>query len=297
MNDIQINFISNEPERASSYMRGRVVSDHLKKFGVGSCFRSDSGHGKENEVFVYIKNYGKASNKNGLSVYDPIDNFNLGKVAINSFDYIIASNEKHKSYIEKYTSKKNVVIIDHLHTNTKRKRKEQIELKNVGYVGVKSEFSLHKEMPSVCSENGLSWVYMDPHSKWSYNEDTLASNAMKLDLGVIFFNSSLNGYDTRINYKPSNKLTFLFSFGIPVLHVPHVSYNKVIEPFEDLKFLLVNSYDEVKQKIKFLKENKEFYQKMSNLAFEAAELYHMDKAYDKYYLQFSELLKNKHKKG
>lgn len=286
---------SGRPRTGSQHMRGYAVIEALKRQGVETHIVTHENLQDapidKNSVCIVIKVVMPSTvahiKKRGATIaYDIIDNwnwkvFNMTQTERNftkllAFDTVIATNKAHAAHIAKYHNGK-IVIIPHLHTNVNRKRKGLNDIKTIGYIGQNEQFALTKEMTQYCNNNGLQWYQTNGGDYQTVEQETL-----KLDVGLIYATNAMQSEDLNYEYvmkfKPATKLINYFSYGIPALFNPTVSFMEAISSDPVLKYLVVNTPEDIYKKINELRENIELYKDLSNRCFSLSETYHLDNA-------------------
>ena len=283
-------FIGHNYETASMHMRGVSITNALNKQGIEAHYtineKIKTVKVDKSTVCVFIKvvwpdTLARVKAAGARLVYDIIDNWTWSNLN-HPFDYVIASNEAHKAHIESLVGKKKrVVIIPHLHTNPTRKRKTINNLNTVGYIGMDKQFAMTNEAIDYCKKAGLKWFQAAGGDAKCVERDT-----MMLDLGLVYAAPEMGQYglkyDYVVKYKPATKLTNLFSYGIPALFNPTTAFLEVVAQDEELRYLVVNSKEEIYKKIWELKNDPKKLRFLSDHCFALAEKYHMDHAREYY---------------
>jgi hypothetical protein len=282
--------------RPSFFQRGKVVAEYLSQQGITAKavqhLPKDLG---SDDLVVFVKQFDPgqvtfAASKGTRTAYDIVDYFD--QKSLPDFGAIIVANVTHSDWVkEKYGAHRRTFVMDHLHTNVKRNRTAVLAVKHVGFPGLQTELALRKHWPGVMKGLGLDWIDMDPYRDgWKYDIDSLSNYALRLDLGLVYVDNTVAGHEQRVNLKPSGKLTFMLSHGIPCLFTPHVSYMNVIAAFDELNYLIVKTPEDVIEKVRELIAKPELYERMSELSFQAAETFHMDRALELYTVQLWDFL-------
>jgi hypothetical protein len=240
----------------------------------------------KNTICVFIKvvwpdTFNRAQQAGAHLVYDIVDNWTWSNLN-HPWDCVIASNKAHKAHIESLVKSK-VVIIPHLHTNIIRRRKEIKKILTIGYIGLDKQFSITADATRFCKKAALKWYQAS-----GGDAKTVEKETMILDLGLIYATPAMNQlglkYDYIIKYKPATKLINLFSYGIPALFNPTTAFLEVIEQDEKLKYLIVNSKEEMFKKVWELKNDLKKFNILSDHCYGIAEKYHSDHASEYYKL-------------
>jgi len=281
-------FITYNNTTASMHMRGTMPAQALRRAGHDVYCVT---HGEventpmdQNTICVVVKVINQdvisyIKRRRAKIAYDMIDNWNWNNLNSN-FDYVIASNESHAQHIKKFYNGK-IIIIPHLHTNVARRRKSIPSIKTIGYIGMVKQFDISNEMLNFCIKRNFTW-FQAGGSKIA----TVENETMKLDLGVIYISQAMEKlglkYEYIRNFKPATKLTNLFSYGIPCLFNPTVSFMEVVASDPGLNFLVVRNKNEIFSKIDKLYNNFNKFKELSDRCYSIANNYHLDNA-DKYY--------------
>lgn len=287
-------FIIQTTQLGSAVMRGVAVTRALQLAGVDAqCITNNKLHkariGPDTVAFIVKQPHPETIKhlraKKATVVFDPVDTDVWSHLGL-GYDIVLANHARHAKHIST-VFKGPVVIVPHLHTNTERCRKDVQEVKTLGYVGLPHQFSITEDMERYCGERGFLW-------RQSRSEDTQTVHemTMAIDLGVIYLDKSLErqgfSFHHAIKYKPATKLINMLSFGIPCLFTPTVAFMEVVSLDPTLRFLVVNSVDQLYEKIDTLISDKALYRDMAIRGAAVSERFHMDRAKELYVDQLSQ---------
>ncbi len=272
----------------SAVMRGIAVARALRVAGVSArCVTPDQlrkARISRDTVGILVKAphpwaINHLRRHKATVVFDPVDTLEWHHVG-RDYDIVLANNQVHADRISTLF-KGDVVVVPHLHTNVQRVRKDVKEIQTVGYVGLPQQFSITAAMKAYCAKKKLRWRQGRSEVTRTVNKMT-----MKLDLGVIYLDESIERYGFSLHhavtYKPATKLINVLSFGIPCLFTPTVAFMEVVDLEPALRFLVVDSVDQLHEKIDALVADKDLYGELAKRAVAASEHFHMDRAKEFY---------------
>tara|TARA_B100002019_G_C21159623_1_gene542589 strand:+ start:21 stop:920 length:900 start_codon:yes stop_codon:yes gene_type:complete len=157
-------------------------------------------------------------------------------------DYYIVTNSLAKKELSKVT-KKSIYVIPH-HTVSKNiVKKNNNELKVLGYVGIEDQLNCRDEIIEYCNKRNLTFYENHPKDSAQCIEDL-----KKVDIGIIFLEKN-NRTDYVLKYKPNQKLSNFQCFGIPTVCVKYESYQEFSSPgsciFIDKKEDMFDAIDKI----------------------------------------------------
>jgi hypothetical protein len=314
----KIAFIPNHnwksPEtRGSSIMRACVVSAYMKQTYESLI---DVRYSKflpkdfeKNDIVIFVKDFTHpdikvAKQKGCIVVYDPIDDQNIFNSEI--FDIVISSSKSHADVLIKRCNldSKKIISIDHLHTNTFRKKtkeRKKEEIVTIGSVTPVRNLGIREDDCNllknfIASENAVIKEFTD--TNYILSNDfreviNLHERYVCLDIGLALYDFSME--PSRKKEKPSTKLSAFSSYGIPAVLTYQESYSNVIEIFPELENYVVFDIEQVKKILKKLILDFDYYLYSKNLFDEIGEFFHMKNSYKLYVEQINETYQNNKK--
>ena len=281
-------FILDGLKYGNAYIRGILPTKGLAnhdipvKYIVANQFDPTSV-GKD-DVVVFVKydrlSQSKVVKESGARVVlDVVDSKKHWKQHRDYIDALIVNTKSQVEIIKRRDGfDKPIMKIPHIITNFSSDLKGQNrknapdKLSVLGYLGVPDTFTNMKLFEDFCLQNDYAWRTEQP----SIDTNELAT--LQLDLGCIYYTGDKPRVGGTLSIsKPSAKLINLFSYGIPALYTPYESYLDEVgaSGYADLLWGCCNTPAAMFDKINILRDNMDFYNDLSNQAYDMSRKYHI----------------------
>lgn len=273
------------PERTAGIIRGKQISNRLE----GSEFlHSQNLQFAKNKICIFIRNHFQNSaayykSKGHIVGYDICDMHvaeahqkndkspSVQKSCHDIYDFYIVNNTTTYNELIKVTNKPIFIVPHHTTNFDKIKIEIQEKVKNVGYIGLKDQFSRFEEVQEFLKKQQINFISAHPKSREECDEIYKS-----IDIGLIFLDEN-STFPKEVlmalkKYKPNTKISNFQSYGIPVISVHYDSYKE----FGKNAFVCVDNYDDMIKELKTLINDKEKRQNLSNEAYKISENLHIN---------------------
>jgi hypothetical protein len=247
-----------------STIRALQVSDYL-----GGRINPVSDY--ENDTCIYVLGcMGERGKEVEKAYYDLIDcgTERISRIRRHTRGSIIATSRTQYETLKPLFKRRKMFLIPHHHCNFESFRRPERDVKTVGCIGGDSAVQWpHEDIKKRLGEIGLEWRFS-------------GYNPRDRQMVVKFYKT----LDIHLTYRTSHKRNLLYhmnplklnnagSFGIPSVSFPEPAYKA---EWQD-SCLWGESMDAIIKNVKRLATDKGLYREMSDLAFEKASEYHIDK--------------------
>jgi hypothetical protein len=234
---------------------------------LGGRFNPQDGF--EDDICMYILGAIPYGGEPAASYFDVVDcGFaRLSRVRGMTKGPVISVSEIQYKYFLDYFPKRKVHLIPHHHCNYHRETIPDRPVRRVGTIGGDSAIQWpHFAMDRMLKEIGVEWSYVNIYSR----REQVVEYYKQLDVQIAWRPTHARGLVIHMN---TIKLANAGSFGIPTVAFPEPAWTT--EWGKD--FVWVDTMYGLMKEVKRLKDDRAWYQEMSNRAKIRAEGYHIDR--------------------
>lgn len=178
---------------------------------------------EKSNVEIFIKRDIGSNAGNAIKIVDLID-LELPLYKVSEADGFIVTNDVAKEYAERRTSKP-VYVIPHHHCNFDDLRREDREVKTVGYIGAVDRLSILVDiLRKKLEKHGFEFV--THFLTLEDSRDSVVDKYLGLDISLVFDNSSAK-FSFPPELKNPLKVVNAGSFGIPTVGFRELAYRDV----------------------------------------------------------------------
>ena len=249
----------------SGKIRGKQVAKYLGA-------KQNPVDGYENDTCIYVKCI-PPEDFPEHSFIDVVDSKRLVNWAIEHPQIgVIAISKTARTYLMQKLKRDDIHLIPEHHCNFKHILRTRKDVTTVGYMGARTGSEFPEDIKERFAEIGLDFKYT---RKYKTRGDVVAFYN-SIDIQVM---DKYMRHKAIVRLKNPLKLANAGSFGIPSVAYPEINF---IEEFKDC-FVEAETIDEMLLQCEILKNNGEFYKKMSDKALSKSQEYHISKIAPLYY--------------
>jgi hypothetical protein len=247
-------------KNGSVLIRGKQVAEYLG-------YKINPNKGFSNDACIYVKTL--PPRKYPKKTYiDIVDGLILRNWLVEHPDTCaICMSEMASEFLERTIPNKIFAIPQH-HCNLNRVRREQREVRVVGYVGNRTQ--LHYSMSALSKMLSKINLEFRVLTKFSRRED-IVSFLREVDINIAFRGNPRPGNKRFLLLKDPLKLSNAGSFGIPSVAFPEPAYKRYFDgcylEAKNIKDLVYGCY--------VLKKDPKLYAQYAKLAMDKSEKYHI----------------------
>ena len=271
------------PERTAGLIRGRQISERISD---SEFLHVNSHQTARNKICIFVRNHFSESakfykSKGHLIGYDicdmPAGDIYNGKLGLSMknychdiYDFFIVNNQT--AYNEaKAVTDRPIYVIPHHTVNFENKKIDiKSQVKAVGYVGLKEQFSQSENFQSFLKDKNIEFISVHPNTR-----EECDKVFQSIDVGVIFLDTSSanESFMSAVKkYKPNTKLSNFQSYGIPTVCIGYDSYKQ----FGESAFIEINSYENMINAISSLINSTYLRSELSEKSYHVGQKFHIN---------------------
>ena len=262
---MNISFFGKRPARLRKSGRLQRGSSEIRAIQMAKYFgvKYNPTEGYENDVCIYVKpEWGTVFAKKAY--IDILDGVGLIPIIIKErpdIPIIVAAQENLEFLQERFNIPNKLILIPQHHCNFDRKKRERIEIKNIGEI--KTRFPVSYSLEEITKKMNNADFDFKQNIIFRNRQDVV-NFYKQIDIQIIW-------RPKRQHLKNPLKIINAASFGIPTIAYPEKGF-KEVEGY----YIRVKTFDELIEKAKELRNDPALYSYYSKKGIELAEKYHID---------------------